>query len=91
MRLHILAVGRLKDAAARDACNDYATRIGNISGENPLASRLNGDFFLKRGGDDATVFDDEAVDFLFGGFDRDWFFFDPFDLFPGKKNNERGN
>ena len=27
MRLHILAVGRLKDAAARDACNDYATRI----------------------------------------------------------------
>ncbi len=27
MRLHLLAVGRLKDAAAREACHDYAKRI----------------------------------------------------------------
>jgi 23S rRNA (pseudouridine1915-N3)-methyltransferase len=27
MRLHLLAVGRLKDAAAREACLDYAKRV----------------------------------------------------------------
>jgi hypothetical protein len=47
-----------------------------ISGESTGGERLNGDFFLKKGGDDATVFDDDAVDRLLGGGDLNWFFFD---------------
>jgi hypothetical protein len=55
---------------------DYATRIGNITGEDALADRLNSNFFLRKGSN-ATVFDDGDKDLLSGGLGWDWFFFDP--------------
>ena len=40
-----------------------------MRGENTspgFADRLNGEFFLKKGGDDGTVSDDDAIDLLLG-------------------------
>ena len=53
---------------------EYAVRIGNITGENALADRLNDNFYLLKG---TTVFDDGDRDVVYGGLGLDWFFADP--------------
>jgi Ca2+-binding RTX toxin-like protein len=52
----------------------HAVRVANLKSGSGSPDRLNGDAFLQSG---ATVFDDDAVDVLFGGSDRDWFFRPP--------------
>lgn len=55
----------------------YAARIANLQGTGsgtPFAERLNGNYFLKGSGPDATVFDDGDPDRLTGAAGRDWFF-----------------
>ena len=74
--------------------HSYVDRVANIRGDETSASfgsRLNGEFFLKSGGEDATVFDDEYVDLLFGGFGRDWFFGDLLDWHFDRRRRERLN
>lgn len=54
-----------------------AQRIRNLRGDvtSPsFAQRNNGNAFLRAGGADATVFDDQAIDFLFGASSNDWIF-----------------
>jgi Ca2+-binding RTX toxin-like protein len=51
----------------------YATRIANIRGPGST-SRLNETYYLKNRGSGQTLFDDNAVDSLFGGDGRDWYF-----------------
>ena len=67
---------------------EYAVRIGNISGENALADRLNQGFFLIMG---STVFDDGDRDVVYGGLGLDWFFCDPDEdqvqILAGERNN----
>ena len=67
---------------------DYATRIGNITGESAVADRLNRDFYLIKG---STVVDDGDKDVIFGGLGLDWFFFDPDEdqvlVLPGERAN----
>jgi Ca2+-binding RTX toxin-like protein len=54
---------------------DYAARVDNLRGvpNDYFDDRLNEDFFLISNGEDATVFDDDAVDLLTGNFGLDWF------------------
>jgi hypothetical protein len=47
---------------------DYATRIGHLNGS--LSGGLNGSYFLNSG----SVFDDNAIDVLYGGTGLDWYF-----------------
>jgi len=49
----------------------YNQRVANLSGAG-VGPRFNGDIFLLPG---VTVFDDEAVDTLWGGSDLDWYVF----------------
>jgi uncharacterized delta-60 repeat protein len=58
---------------------DYATRVANITGAGTgasFAARLNGGFFLRVTGDQATttVYDDGAADVLTGSSGQDWYF-----------------
>jgi hypothetical protein len=56
---------------------DYATRTANLMGTGSGTSfddRLNGDYFLKTDGPEATVLDDGAYDVLTGSAGQDWFF-----------------
>lgn len=71
------------DAEALDAimaewtsAHDFETRVANITATNEIdfEDRLNGEFFLIGEGEDATVFDDEAVDLLLGGSGLDLYF-----------------
>jgi Ca2+-binding RTX toxin-like protein len=58
----------------------FQQRVANLEGAGSGASwtnRLNANIFLVSqpgGPNDVTVFDDESVDLLVGGADRDWFF-----------------
>jgi Ca2+-binding RTX toxin-like protein len=52
----------------------HAVRVANIRDGAGSPDRLNGAAFLQLA---ATVFDDDAIDILFGGSDRDWFFRPP--------------
>lgn len=55
----------------------YATRVHNLSGEAvdaTFAHRHNGDFFLKKSGPAATVFDDGGHNYLIGGHGDNWYF-----------------
>ncbi len=51
----------------------YSERVANITNDN-AGVRFNEDFFFVAEGDDATVFDDEALDWLVGGSGRDLYF-----------------
>ena len=51
----------------------FADRVANLRGAGN-GPRLNGNYFLKTTGPDATVFDDGAADRLTGGAGSDWFF-----------------
>jgi Ca2+-binding RTX toxin-like protein len=53
--------------------NEYPDRIANLSGTG--SGGVNGDYYLKTGGPDATVFDDDAYDLLTGAAGLDWFLF----------------
>jgi autotransporter-associated beta strand protein len=69
----------------------YHARIANLQGAgngSDFDNRLNGNFFLKSSGSDATVFDDGAVDVLTGSSDRDWFFVGDDDQISGLAGNE---
>ena len=55
----------------------YESRRANILGDassEEFADLLNGDSFLKVGGEDGNVFDDDARDILTGSSGIDWFF-----------------
>jgi uncharacterized delta-60 repeat protein len=59
-----------------NSSHTYATRVANLSGNNPsggFANRLNGNCFLCPSGPGETVCDDGARDFLFGGGGNNWF------------------
>jgi Ca2+-binding RTX toxin-like protein len=60
----LLAV--MKEWGRTDA--DYNTRVKHLSGS--LSGGLNGSYFLKA----TTVYDDTAIDSLFGEAGSDWFF-----------------
>jgi hypothetical protein len=68
----------------------YADRVANLRGLG-TGTRLNGDYFLKTTGPDATVFDDGATDELNGGPGMDWFFADVADILMKKQNGEEVN
>ncbi len=73
------------------SANTYERRVGNISGENPVEDRLNGDFYLTKVGAEPTVFEDDQRDSLHGGGGRDWVFYDPaLDRFQGRKDEAEG-
>lgn len=55
----------------------YRKRIRNLSGDQTrpgFTERANGNVFLRVGGSDATVKDDEDRDILTGASGLDWFF-----------------
>jgi Ca2+-binding RTX toxin-like protein len=59
-----------------NSAHDYATRVANLSGNTAgpnFANRLNGNCFLTQTGPNATVADDGARDWLFGGRGQNWF------------------
>ncbi|MEZ6060949.1 MAG: hypothetical protein R3C19_11355 [Planctomycetaceae bacterium] len=64
------ALKQVRDEWTSD--RDYETRVRNLSGVGS-GPRANGDTFLTAGG---TVGTDSHCDALFGGSDRDWFFFE---------------
>ncbi|MEX2139548.1 MAG: autotransporter-associated beta strand repeat-containing protein [Pirellulales bacterium] len=68
---HVQALGAIM--AEWTSTRDYTTRVGNLRGEGS-GPRLNGEIFLKAGGPDATVFDDNDRDMLTGASGSDWFF-----------------
>src|SRR5262245_17288677 len=51
---------------------DYETRVANLRGDG-TGPRLNGDYFLKTNGPDATLYDDSDEDRMTGDSGRDWF------------------
>ena len=55
---------------------DYAVRVANLTNGSGSTDGENGSTFLKTGGADATVFDDDDKDVLTGSSGSDWFFFD---------------
>ena len=65
----------------------------NIKGTNnpEFDNRLNGTVYLKKNGPAATVFDDNVINELTGGFGDDWFLFDKnlelVDSEPGETKN----
>ncbi len=67
------ALSRIMDEWTSD--RNHSARIQNLRGEDneEFADRLNDDYFLIA---DETVFDDDARDFLLGGFGSDWLFTD---------------
>lgn len=54
-----------------DRNTNFASRRRRLTGEQ--LGGLNGSYLLKPQGEGRTVFDDDAVDFLWGGSGRDWF------------------
>jgi len=67
----------------------YATRVANLSGTGS-GPRNNGNVFLIASGPNATVFDNGAVDLLFGGEGQDWFFASlTQDIIRGRRSSER--
>lgn len=59
-----------------NSTHGYGTRLANLNGTGTgaaFASRLNGNCFLRATGANATVFDDHARDYLFGGPGHNWF------------------
>jgi PKD repeat protein len=56
--------------------HDYLTSLANIRGDDTspdFGGRLNGEYFLRLGEEDVTVFGDESIDELVGGYGRDWY------------------
>ncbi|MDY3551876.1 choice-of-anchor Q domain-containing protein [Gemmata sp. JC717] len=56
-----------------NSSRDLGTRVANLKGTG-TGPRANGNAFLVAGGPSATVFNDGAGDFLYGGSGRDWYF-----------------
>jgi hypothetical protein len=55
--------------------HDYETRVANLSGSNrskDFGKRLNGDYFLKLSGSQATVFADKGGDIVMDRDGKDW-------------------
>jgi Ca2+-binding RTX toxin-like protein len=70
----------------------YEDRAANVRGDSTRANfgeRLNGNVFLRATGPNATVFDDQAVDSLFGKEGRDLYFSSTSDLVWMPEENER--
>jgi hypothetical protein len=69
--------------------DDRATRIADLGGTGhgkKFAHRQNGNYFLREGGPDATVFDDHSHDVIFASWHKDWIFADHDDkVHPGKR------
>jgi Ca2+-binding RTX toxin-like protein len=66
----------------------YADRVANLRGLG-TGLRINGDYFLKTSGPDATVFDDGSADILTGGAGLDWFFAGIAGTINGQHNGEQ--
>jgi Ca2+-binding RTX toxin-like protein len=79
--------------------HSYESRVANLQGDAAgpeYGDRRNEMTFLRTGGPEATVFDDDARDWLFGGDGTDWFMVSlradlAGDLLLDRRNGERVN
>src|SRR5262249_18402050 len=63
----------MKEWGRTDANSGYATRVKNLTDGSGSSNRLNGSYFLTAKSVH-TVYDDAAIDSLFGEAVLDWFF-----------------